>query len=208
MDDDNLIYLLKEFNRSIDECLFHSMYDGEETHSLNHKEKKIKRSPLPSFVIDCPPFSLNEDVIREWVAQSLQASEVSVRWAEGPRGTCLVVDCLLPPSSLPPSSFTYSGKRFKIKYYHSLPSEYLFFDTPAVSFESSLLDCFSALQAGSAFPEHLEAAILSLLSDTPRPAVSTALPSCLSDGKGDPPVFRPRRFLDTAYPGRTFDVLV
>ena len=101
-----------------------------------------------------------------WLETGFQATKVSVKWAEGPRGTCLVIYCSFPPSVTPPSSFCFNHKTYKGKQYTFLPSAYRFYEKKEYTFEKSLLDCFTALQAGSPFPAHLERAVLSVLTDS------------------------------------------
>jgi hypothetical protein len=162
--DSTLHSQLFAFNKNIKDNLFNSCTDGQDSFSLNPFSIKAKNPKKPLLVIDCPPFNMKEEMVVSWLARNFSASDISIRWADGPRGTALIVDCSLPIPH--PSEFIFENKHYKINYFLALPAEYKFIDSPCLPVESSLFNYFNLSQTGSIFPEHLEEAVVSLLSDS------------------------------------------
>ena len=132
------------------------------THTLSLRLRAIAPLSLPFFVIapraPSPRMKLQSGSVSISRHQIFQST--GVRTA----GTCFIIQCSLPPAP-PPPSFAHKGKVYRIQKFNILPSDYCFVDIKEDTFEKSLLDCFTALQTESAFPSHLEAAVLSVLAD-------------------------------------------
>ena len=92
---------ITDYNKAINEYLYHSLYNGDITFSLSPHPKKVPKVFVskPFFVVDCPPFSVTEEDVRAYLSAG-HATDISVRSAEGPCGTCFVIQCILPPPPL------------------------------------------------------------------------------------------------------------
>ena len=73
---------LEALNKANGDNLFHSYFNGSDTIDLNPALVKAKTSHS-FFVVDCPPFSISDSLVREFFS-SLQATDVSVVWGTGP----------------------------------------------------------------------------------------------------------------------------
>ena len=163
-------------NKSIKDNLFHSYSDGVDSFSLNPSSNKPKHFKRPLLVVDCPPFSIKEEQIREWLSSNWDAKDIVIRWADSPCGTSFVVECSFPSPSTP-FEFVFGHKHYKIKYFSILPSDYKFFDSPSLSPDNSLINYFLSSQSSSVFPDYLEDAVLSVLSDSPPSSPSLPVPA-------------------------------
>jgi hypothetical protein len=174
--DEIFVQKIISYNRTINEQLFHSISDGETTVSLyppRYGSLKAPPSTKHFLVVDCPPCGLEKGQIEDWLRDTQEAYDVSVRWAEGPNGSCVVVECAFPDKKPFPVFFQFGAKKYKIQNYAYLPPDYRFVEKDPAFFQNSLLACFTDLQ-GASFPEHLETAILSLLGESDAPSSTSS----------------------------------
>ena len=92
-------------NRAIGDRLFHSVYTGMETLSLDPNQRPKKTPTMPDhntdsyMVVDGLPFYITLKDVRDWLTRVSQTPNAKVDWGEGPKGTCVVVTASSPSTT-------------------------------------------------------------------------------------------------------------
>jgi hypothetical protein len=132
--DSEVIKLLKSFNTSLGRLgpLFHSLYDGTNTHSLIYrppppKPKPIRRAAPSVFIIYEPPLSLSLSQVSKNFS-----SLFGIRapcWGTSPsRQSCIIVEFFPDDFDFPPYEVQeFNGEKFAVRFFSSLPPGFFLF---------------------------------------------------------------------------------
>ena len=129
---------IRKFNDTLGQKLFHSFYDGVDTHLFHpyvapfthvlFRAPRVDTSSRPrsrvAVVLESPPFKLKLAHVRAW-AEDLKLEEFCARWAVSSSGSsCAVVEFQPSLVSSPPSSFVFEGHTYKLQTFSPLPSSF------------------------------------------------------------------------------------
>lgn len=121
IDDVKLAQVLREYNKAVEEDLFHSCYNGTVTtrlHPLPNSVVRVKKV----LIIENPPMSLRREDALQWVLESSQASDVYASVGESERAKYFVFEGMFPASFHAPEFAILNGLRYQTKLLPTVPN--------------------------------------------------------------------------------------